>query len=113
VTVVRRDTGEKRQVPLGDAAGIAGDLLETIQAAMLEEATAFRDDATSDAASIEEAIEIGKEGIGRIEWARLGPEGEKRLLGEGISVRCITRPDGTVPAAEDEPDLQAIVARAY
>jgi prolyl-tRNA synthetase len=112
-TVVRRDTGEKQQVPLANVAAVANDLLDTIQAAMLEEATAFRDASTTDAASVEEAIEIGKEGVGRIEWSRLGPEGEKRLLGEGISVRCITRPDGTVPATDDEPDLLAIVARAY
>jgi prolyl-tRNA synthetase len=56
---------------------------------------------------------VGKEGVGRIEWAKVGPEGERRLLADGISVRCIQRPDGTVPASEDEPDLQAIVARAY
>ena len=56
--------------------------------------------------TVEEALEVGREGVGRIEWARLGTEGERRLLGDGISVRCIQRPDGTVPAAEDEPDLQ-------
>jgi prolyl-tRNA synthetase len=63
--------------------------------------------------TVEEALEAGREGVGRIEWARLGAEGERTLLADGISVRCIQRPDGTVPAAEDEPDLQAIVARAY
>jgi prolyl-tRNA synthetase len=68
---------------------------------------------TTDVASVEDALEAGREGVGRIEWARLGAEGERRLLDDGISVRCIQRPDGTVPASEDEPDLQAIVARAY
>jgi prolyl-tRNA synthetase len=80
---------------------------------MLGEATDFRESATSDVASVEEAIEVGREGIGRIEWSRLGAEGERKLLNDGISVRCIQRPDGTVPASEDEPDLQAIIARAY
>jgi prolyl-tRNA synthetase len=112
-TVIRRDTGEKRQVALGDIPALVAELLDTIQTEMLAEATAFRDAATSDAATIEEALEIGREGIGRIEWSGLGPDGEKRLLADGISVRCIQRPDGTVPAADDEPDLQAIVARAY
>jgi prolyl-tRNA synthetase len=112
-TVVRRDTGEKIAIPLGDVPGRMEPLLDEIQAAMLGEATDFRESATTDVASVEEALEVGKEGIGRIEWAKLGPEGERKLLADGISVRCIQRTDGTVPASEDEPDLQAIVARAY
>jgi len=112
-TVVRRDTGEKIAIPLGDVPGRIEPLLDEIQAAMLGEATEFRESATSDVGSIEEALEVGKEGVGRIEWAKLGTEGERMLLDDGISVRCIQRPDGTVPASEDGPDLQAIVARAY
>jgi prolyl-tRNA synthetase len=112
-TVVRRDTGDKLPIPLGDLPGRIEPLLNEIQAAMLGEATDFRESATTDVGSLEEALEVGKEGVGRIEWAKLGAEGERKLLGEGISVRCIQRHDGTVPASEDEPDLQAIVARAY
>jgi prolyl-tRNA synthetase len=112
-TVVRRDTGEKLQIPLGDVVGRIEPLLNEIQAAMLGEATDFRESATTDVGSLEEALEAGKEGVGRIDWAKLGPAGERKLLGDGVSVRCIQRPDGTVPASEDEPDLQAIVARAY
>jgi prolyl-tRNA synthetase len=113
VTLIRRDTGEKRQVSVAAVPGLITDLLDQIQAEMLADATAFRDAATSDVADIEEALEAGREGVGRIEWTRLGDAGERRLLAEGVSVRCIQRPDGTVPAAEDEPDLLAIVARAY
>jgi prolyl-tRNA synthetase len=113
VTLLRRDSGEKSQVPLEGVEHRVGDLLDDIQAAMLAEATEFRDESTSDVSTVEEALEVGREGVGRIEWARLGSEGERRLLADGISVRCIQRPDGTVPASEDEPDLQAIVARAY
>jgi prolyl-tRNA synthetase len=112
-TLIRRDTGEKRQVPLGDLPGLVTELLDTIQSDMLAEATAFRDAATTDVEDLESALEVGKAGVGRIEWAKLGPDGERRLLDDGISVRCITRPDGTVPESEDEPDLLAIVARAY
>ncbi|MGH2940067.1 MAG: proline--tRNA ligase [Solirubrobacterales bacterium] len=112
-TVVRRDTGDKIPIPLGDVPGRIEPLLNEIQAAMLGEATDFRESATTQVASVEEALEVGKKGVGRIEWAKLGLDGERRLLGDGISVRCIQRPDGTVPASEDEPDLQAIVARAY
>jgi prolyl-tRNA synthetase len=112
-TVVRRDTGDKLQIPLGDLPGRIEPLLNEIQAAMLGEATDFRESVTTSVASVEEALEVGKEGVGRIEWAKLGPDGERRLLDDGVSVRCIQRPDGTVPASEDESDLQAIVARAY
>jgi prolyl-tRNA synthetase len=113
VTLIRRDTGEKRQVPIAAVPSLIADLLEEIQAAMLADAAAFRDAATNDAGDVDEALEAGREGVGRIEWAKLGDEGERRLLTEGVSVRCIQRPDGTVPESEDEPDLIAIVARAY
>jgi prolyl-tRNA synthetase len=113
VTLLRRDSGEKSQAPLDTVPHLVGDLLDDIQAAMLTEATAFRDAATTDVATVEEALEAGREGVGRIEWARLGLDGERRLLDEGVSVRCIQRPDGSVPDSEDEPDLLAIVARAY
>jgi prolyl-tRNA synthetase len=113
VTLLRRDSGEKSQVPLEGVEHRVADLLDDIQAAMLAEATDFREASTTDVTTIEEALEAGREGVGRIEWARLGSEGERRLLKDGVSVRCIQRPDGSVPAAEDEPDLQAIVARAY
>ncbi len=113
VTLLRRDSGEKSQVPLEGVEHRIADLLDDIQAAMLAEATEFRDASTSDVGTVEEALEAGKEGVARIEWAKLGTDGERQLLNEGISVRCIQRADGSVPASEDEPDLQAIVARAY
>jgi prolyl-tRNA synthetase len=113
VTLLRRDSGEKRQVPIDEVPRLVTALLDDIQAGMLTEATAFRDAATSDVTTIEEALEAGREGVGRIEWAKLAEDGERRLLAEGVSVRCIQRPDGSVPAAEDEPGLLALVARAY
>jgi prolyl-tRNA synthetase len=113
VTLLRRDSGEKSQVPLEGVEHRIVDLLDDIQAAMLAEATEFRDASTSDVGTVEEALEAGKEGVARIEWTKLGTDGERQLLNDGISVRCIQRADGSVPASEDEPDLQAIVARAY
>jgi len=40
-------------------------------------------------------------------------EGETRLASDGVSVRCLQRPDGSLPSSEDEDDLVAFVARAY
>jgi prolyl-tRNA synthetase len=48
-----------------------------------------------------------------VPWSALGPEGEARLAADGVTVRCLRRGDGTVPDADDEPDLVAVVARAY
>jgi prolyl-tRNA synthetase len=46
-------------------------------------------------------------------WAALGPEGERRLLEDGISVRCLVgEDDGPVTDPERE-GVDAIVARAY
>jgi prolyl-tRNA synthetase len=40
-------------------------------------------------------------------------EGEARLARDAVTVRCLQRADGTVPAADDEPDLVAYVGRSY
>jgi prolyl-tRNA synthetase len=113
VTIARRDTGEKESVGLEGVAKLIPDLLARVQADMLEEATSFRESVTVDVASIEEALEAGRSGVARIPWSRLGTDGERRLLEDGISVRCLQRPDGSIPEAADEPDLIAAVARAY
>jgi len=112
-TIARRDQEERSQAPLGELASLVPELLERMQAEMLEEATSFRDGATVEAETVAEAAEAAQENVARIAWERLGSEGEAELLEQGVSVRCIQRPDGSVPASEDEPDLVAIVARAY
>jgi prolyl-tRNA synthetase len=63
--------------------------------------------------TFEEAAEAGTSGVARIAGGALGPDGERALLSQGISVRCLQRADGSIPDADDEPDLVAIVARAY
>ena len=44
---------------------------------------------------------------------RSAPQGEAEANGQGVTVRCLVRADGSVPESEDEPDLVAILARAY
>ncbi|MCU1354810.1 MAG: proline--tRNA ligase [Acidimicrobiales bacterium] len=113
VTVVRRDTGEKAQCALAAVGATVTGLLDAIQAGLLAEATQRRDDRTADVATLDEAREAAQVGFARIPWAVLGEEGEAMLARDAITVRCLQRPDGSVPASEDEPDVVAVVARAY
>ncbi|MGA7280515.1 MAG: proline--tRNA ligase, partial [Acidimicrobiia bacterium] len=51
-------------------------------------------------------------------WARLpsdivGENGETVLAESAITIRCLTRPDGTCPETVDEKGLIAYAARAY
>ncbi|MCU1353607.1 MAG: proline--tRNA ligase [Acidimicrobiales bacterium] len=113
VTVVRRDSGEKRQVPVAEVAAVVPGLLDEAQAALLAEATRFRDEHTAEVSTIDEARDAAQTGFARIPWAALGEEGEAILARDSVTVRCLQRPDGTVPATEAEPDVVAIVSRAY
>jgi len=112
-TLVRRHTGLKAQVPLSGLRQQVEATLAAAQAEMLASATEQRDARTADVASLAEAVEAAQSGFARLPWAMVGPEGEAELAKESITVRCIQRPDGTVPAAEDEPNLTCLVARSY
>ena len=37
----------------------------------------------------------GPDGFARVPWAALGAEGEARLAADGVTVRCLRRPDGS------------------
>jgi prolyl-tRNA synthetase len=65
-------------------------------------------------ASLDDAREGAQSGFARLPWDLLGEgEGEARLLESSVSVRCLQRADGSVPASRDEPDLVAVVGRSY
>ncbi len=113
VTLARRDTSEKIVVPLDDVMTRVPTLLDEIQNAMYEAALATRDARTRDVTTVDEAIEAASEGFARLPWAAVGPGGETRLAQESLTVRCIQRPDGTIPDRDDEPDLVCLVARSY
>jgi prolyl-tRNA synthetase len=113
VTIVRRDTGEKRDAPLGEVVHRVTNLVDLIQHELLATATKRRDERTADAATVEEAIEAGKAGFARIAWATIRGEGEQRLAQEAITVRCLQTADGGLPQGEDEPGTVAYVARSY
>ena len=113
VTVVRRDTGDKEQVPVAEAAARVAALVERVQADLLEAATARRDAATADVTSLADAADAAQSGFARVPWALVRGEGEADLAGQGITVRCLVTADGGLPSSEDDDDLVAVLARAY
>jgi prolyl-tRNA synthetase len=113
VTLVRRDSGDKLQVPVAEVAGRVPELLQTIQNDLLLGATKRRDERTAEVGSIEEAVEAGKFGFAKIAWDLVKDGGEDLLARDAISVRCLQTADGGLPTSEDDPDLVALVARSY
>ncbi len=113
VTLVRRDTGTKVQVPLTGTAAAVGAALEAAQADLYAGALARRDAATAEVATLAEAHEAALTGFAKLPWAAVGESGEAELAKSGITVRCLQRADGTLPRADDEADLVALVARSY
>jgi prolyl-tRNA synthetase len=113
VTVARRDLPEKATLPLAAVVDHAVDALDEVQAGLFARALAHREARSADVKTVEEAVEAARTGFARIPYAALGEEGENRLASDAITVRCLQRPDGSVPDADDEPDLVAWVGRSY
>ncbi|OBB40381.1 proline--tRNA ligase [Mycobacterium sp. 852002-51961_SCH5331710] len=109
----RRDTREKTAVRLDDVTERVSELVESIQADMLAAATARRDAAIADCATIDEAREAAQTGVARLRWDEVGVSGEEELAAAGLTVRCLRRGDGTLPDTDDDADALAYVARAY
>jgi prolyl-tRNA synthetase len=63
--------------------------------------------------TVDEAIEAAQTGWARVPWSAVGVEGEAKANQSAITVRCLVRPDGGVPDADDEADMVAILARSY
>jgi len=117
-TVVRRDRRDaedrgKQTVPLGRLIEEVPRLLDQAQQALHDQALARRDARTAEVSTIEEAVEAAATGFARIPYAALGEEGEDRLAEHAVTVRCLQRPDGSLPASDEEPDVLAYVARSY
>jgi prolyl-tRNA synthetase len=111
--LARRIPGGKEPVAIGALADLLPKVLEEDQATLLRESRERRVSRTVDVATIEEAAEAAATGWARIPWADLGREGEAKLAEQGVSVRCLVAPDGSVPDADDTPGALAVVARAY
>jgi len=117
VTVARRDDGTKTQVPLDTVVGLMPGLLEEVQAALLAGAADRRRQGTVTVATLDEAIAAARDGFAVLPAAELAGDGETRLNQAGVSVRCLQRADGSLPAPDSagdgDGDLVAVVARAY
>jgi prolyl-tRNA synthetase len=112
-TLVRRDTGVKEPVPLGELRSRVAGLVVDVQRDMLDAARSRRDALIEDVTTLEDAAEASKVGFARLSWDLLRGDGEARLAGGGVTVRCLQRADGSLPQSDGEPDLVAYVARAY
>jgi prolyl-tRNA synthetase len=113
VTLVRRDSSEKRQVAVSAVAGEVPGLLTTIQDEMFAQATKERDDRTIDVTDVEDVGAAAAAGFVRIPWDAVGVEGEAALAKDALTVRCLQRADGSLPDSDDEPGLVALVGRRY
>ncbi len=113
VTLVRRDNGDKSTLGLDKLALDVPSLLESIQGDLLARAFALRDERTHEVKTIAEAIDAAKDGFARLPWDAVAGEGEIALNAQGVSVRCLQRPDGSIPLSDIERGLSCLVAKAY
>jgi prolyl-tRNA synthetase len=118
VTIVRRDLsaddpGRKQAVDVMAMSSAVADALVAAQQSLWEQAASHLDQNLVEVTSIGEASEAAATGFARLPWAAVGEHGEDQLASDGLTVRCIQRPDGTVPESDDEPELMAVVGRAY
>lgn len=113
VVLARRVPANKASLRTGGVVAAVAAALEADQKALYEEARSFAAERTVDVSTVGEAEEAARTGWGRIAWADLGPEGEKQLAASGVTVRCLTMPDGSVPEDESDVGVLAVVGRAY
>jgi prolyl-tRNA synthetase len=113
VTLARRIDGGKTPVELAAVADRVTAALAADQQRLYDDALAFREQHTVEVKTLGDAIEAAQTGWARVPWAAVGTDGEAEANGKAVTVRCLVRPDGSMPDSDDEPDLVAILARAY
>jgi prolyl-tRNA synthetase len=113
VVVARRIDGTKAPVALPDVVAGVVAALKADQQRLYDDALTFREEHTVDVKTLGDAIEAAQTGWARVPWSVVGDQGEAEANGKAVTVRCLTRPDGTMPDSDDEPHLIAILARSY
>ena len=111
--VVRRVDGAKSPVALSEVVADVTAALKADQQIMFDDALTFREERTVEVKTLGDAIEATQTGWARLPWSAVGAEGEAEANGKAVTVRCLVRPDGSVPDSDNEPNLIAIMARAY
>ncbi len=114
VTLVRRDTSTKSAEPLAGVVATIPALLVQIQDDLLAGATERREARTTDVATLDDAAAASADGFARVPWSVVAEgDGETVLRGQGVTVRCLRQPDGSLPTSDDDPATIAVVAKAY
>ncbi|GAA0458121.1 proline--tRNA ligase [Paractinoplanes deccanensis] len=113
VTIARRIDGSKTPTALGEVAGAVTSALKADQQRLYDEALAFRAANTVEVKTLGDAIEAAQTGWARVPWSAVGEDGEAEANGKAVTVRCLVRPDGSMPDSGDEDGLIAIMARSY
>lgn len=111
--VARRIDGTKTPVALAAVVGEVTGALKADQQRLHDSALAMREERTVDVKTLGEAIEAAQTGWARVPWSAVGTEGEAEANGKAVTVRCLLSADGGVPESDDDPDVMAILARAY
>jgi prolyl-tRNA synthetase len=105
--------GSNTALPLEGLAARVIRLLEEEQREMLGAARVARDSRIAEVATVDAAIAASASGWAKLPWSAVGEAGEDTLAQSGVTVRCLQRPDGSLPDSDAEPDLVAYVARSY
>ena len=116
VTLARRVLETKEQHSISAVAAAITAAIEADQAELYRQAEQRQHDRTAEVDTVEDAVAATADGWARLPWSALGDEGEARIAGQGVTVRCLVRADGSVPDTDDpaqDPSLVAVLARAY
>lgn len=112
-SLVRRDAAVRTAVPLSESVAAASAALASMQEALLQQARTELERRTVEVTTLDQALEASADGFARIAWGRCGLEGERRANAAGVTVRCLMRPDGSIPDSVEEDELVAVLGRAY
>jgi prolyl-tRNA synthetase len=113
VSAVRRDTGDRTSIAIGEAAPWIARTMTDVQESMFRSAKDFLDTSITDVDTLTDAVAAAKTAFARLSARLLRDGGEEELATEGVTVRCLLAPDGGLPTGHDDPDAVAVVGRSY
>jgi prolyl-tRNA synthetase len=115
--MVRRDNRQKLFVPLSEAAGKAGEMLESMQKDMFQKAKQFRDEHTFEVGTYDELKAKADDGFLLAHWCEDAVCEEKIKRETGVTTRCrplsLKQEKGTCIVCGKESPGQMVFAKAY